>query len=61
MNRPSIIQLYRNSLSCISEKPEVPNLDFELVALPFLALQRKELFSKKTRSELKKVHNFKTL
>jgi len=61
MNRPSIIQLYRTSLRSIFEKPEVPNLDFKLVALPFLALQRKELFSNKTRSEQKKMHNFKTL
>jgi len=41
MNRPSIIQLYRTSLGCIFEKPEVPNLDFELVALPFFGVAKK--------------------
>ena len=54
MNRPSTNQLFRTIINWNFEKYEVPNPDFKLIALPFLALQRKELFFEMTRPKWKK-------
>jgi len=51
MNRPSEMQHSGNRIYQIFEIVTIPNLNLKLIALPFLALQRKELFFEKTRSE----------
>jgi hypothetical protein len=52
MNRPSENQFLRVSFRRkYSKKLKYQTEEFKLIALPFLALQRKELFFKMTRSQ----------